>query len=108
MAQKTDEKEKDAPEKSEKQSEEKSQDKAEGKKEEGVDQDEFKSGDKTCPECDQPIDNLRKTCANCGYEYQDSDYDDEEAGNEFIAGSNMDDEGNEITEEGPGAEEGTE
>ena len=98
-----------AEETKEKDTEERSGSEDEGKEQKSeVDQDEFKSDDKTCPECDQPIDNLRKTCANCGYEYKDSDYDDEEAGNEFIAGSNMDDEGNEITEEGPGAEEGTE
>jgi hypothetical protein len=69
---------------------------------------ETKSSDKECPECGEPIDNLRATCANCGYEYQEGDYDDPEAGNEYLSGSNVDDEGEEITDEGPGAEEGAE
>ena len=63
-----------------------------------------KADGSTCPECDEPVDNLRKTCRNCGYEYKEEDYDDLEAGNELIAGTNMDDDGNEITDEGPGAE----
>lgn len=62
----------------------------------------------SCPECGEPIDNVRKTCANCGYEYKDDDYTDTEAGNEFLAGSNIDDEGEEITDKGPGVEEGAE
>ena len=66
------------------------------------------SSDKKCPECDAPIDNLRASCIECGYEYKKDDYDDPEAGNEYLAGSNIDDEGEEITDEGPGAEEGAE
>jgi len=62
----------------------------------------------TCPECNEPIDDLRATCANCGYEYKDEDYADPEKGNEFLSGSNMTDDGEEITDEGPGAEEGSE
>ena len=71
-------------------------------------QERSKSQGSTCPECGDPIDDLRASCKKCGYEYKDSDYSDTEKGNEFIAGTNMDDEGNEITDEGPGAEEGTE
>ena len=67
-----------------------------------------KSSDKECPECGEPIDNLRASCAECGYEYQEGDYDDKEAGNEYLSGSNIDDEGEEITDSGPGAEEGAE
>lgn len=71
------------------------------------------TGEKKCPECDEPIINVRANCPNCGYEYKDSDYDDEEAGSEFVAGSAVDDEGNEIPddetggggEEEPGGEE---
>jgi len=62
----------------------------------------------SCPECGEPIDNLRASCKECGYEYKDGDYTDTEAGNEFLSGSNIDDSGEEITDEGPGAEEGAE
>ncbi len=62
-------------------------------------QEEFTSESKKCPECDEPLDNLRKTCSNCGYEFKEGDYDDEEAGAELTAGSLVDDEGNEITDE---------
>ncbi len=61
--------------------------------------DETISTSKTCPECGAPIENLRKTCSSCGYEYKESDYDDMEAGSEFITGSEIDDEGNEIVDE---------
>jgi hypothetical protein len=61
-----------------------------------------------CPECGDPIEDLRATCPNCGYEYKDEDYADSDAGNEFLSGSNIDDEGNEITDKGPGVEEGAE
>ena len=64
--------------------------------------------DKKCPECGEPIDNLRASCPECGYEYSQDDYTDKDAGNEFLAGSNITDEGEEITDEGPGAEEGAE
>ena len=64
-----------------------------------VDHDEFTSDSKKCPECDEPVDNLRKTCINCGYEYGKDDYDDTEAGNEMRAGTALDDEGNEILDE---------
>jgi hypothetical protein len=66
-----------------------------------------KDGNK-CPECGEPVEDLRATCANCGYEYKDEDYSDPEKGNEFLSGSNVDDEGEEITDEGPGVEEGAE
>lgn len=54
--------------------------------------------DKTCPECGTPVDDVRATCRNCGYEYQESDYANPEAGSELITGSAVDDEGNEIPE----------
>jgi hypothetical protein len=54
------------------------------------------ASDKKCPECDEPIIDVRSSCPNCGYEYQESDYSDKEAGSEFVAGSAIDDEGNEI------------
>ena len=60
------------------------------------------TGDKECPECGEPINNVRANCPNCGYEYQDSDYDDQEAGAEFVSGSAVDDEGNEIPDDETG------
>jgi ribosomal protein L32 len=69
---------------------------------------ESKGAANKCPECGEPVEDLRATCANCGYEYKDEDYADPEAGNEFLAGSNIDDEGEEITDKGPGVEEGAE
>ena len=57
-----------------------------------------------CPECGDQIEDLRATCPNCGHEYSSDDYDNEEYGNEFMAGANIDDEGNEILDEGPGVE----
>jgi hypothetical protein len=60
------------------------------------------TGEKKCPECDEPINNVRANCPNCGYEYKDSDYDDEEAGSEFVSGSAVDDEGNEIPDDETG------
>lgn len=64
-----------------------------------VDHSEFTSDSNECPECGEPVDNLRKTCIKCGYEYGKDDYDDTEAGNELRAGAALDDEGNEITDE---------
>ena len=58
--------------------------------------------DKTCPECGAPVENLRKTCPQCGYEYKKEDYSDREAGDEFVAGTEVDDEGNEIEHEDDG------
>jgi hypothetical protein len=37
--------------------------------------------------------------SNCGYDYKPEDYDDTEAGNEFLTGSELDDRGNEIVDE---------
>ena len=69
---------------------------------------EFVSDEKECPECGAPIENLRANCPKCGYEYKDDDYDDPDAGQEFIAGSQVDDEGNEIPEDPGEDEEGSE
>ena len=59
-------------------------------------------GDKECPECGEPIIEVRASCPNCGYEYKDDDYSDEDAGSEFVAGSAVDDEGNEIPDDETG------
>lgn len=72
---------------------------SEEEQKERAESDETISDQKTCPECGAPVENLRATCPNCGYEYQEGDYDDKEAGNEFLAGSELDDEGNEIVDE---------
>ena len=53
------------------------------------------TSDNKCPECGEPVIDVRANCPKCGYEYQDSDYGDSEAGSEFVAGSAVDDEGNE-------------
>ena len=60
---------------------------------------EHLSDSSTCSECGDPVDNLRKTCPNCGHEYSGDELDDTEAGDEFKAGAALDDEGNEITDE---------
>jgi ribosomal protein S27AE len=67
--------------------------------------DEFISESKTCPECGEPIHDVRTTCPKCGYEYKEEDYDNKEAGEEFVAGSQIDERGEEIVEEGVGAGE---
>jgi ribosomal protein S27AE len=67
--------------------------------------DEFVSQSKTCPECGEPMHDVRKTCPNCGYEYKEEDYDNKDAGEEFVAGSQIDEHGEEIVEEGTGAGE---
>ena len=54
--------------------------------------------DHRCPECGAEIDDVRVTCSNCGYRYQESDYGDTDAGNEFQAGSALDEEGNELVD----------
>lgn len=59
--------------------------------------DEFTSDSKTCPECGAPIENVRVTCPKCGYEYSDADYDDDQAGREFRAGVNVDENGGDPT-----------
>lgn len=56
---------------------------------------------KKCPECGTPVDDVRATCINCGYEYGDEDHEDQEAGNEFMIGSQVDDQGNELPDEEP-------
>ena len=47
--------------------------------------DEHLSDSSTCSECGDPVDNLRKTCPNCGHEYSGDELDDKEAGDEFKA-----------------------
>ena len=54
--------------------------------------------DNKCPECRAEIDDVRVTCARCGYRYQESDYADTEAGNQFQAGSALDEDGNELVD----------
>lgn len=60
------------------------------------------SGDNECPECGSPIIDVRANCPNCGYEYKESDYGDKEAGSEFVAGSAVDEEGNEVPDDETG------
>ena len=55
-----------------------------------------------CPDCGAPIDNVRVTCPNCGREYEKDDYSDTEEGNEFKAGTALDDEGNEMPDDESG------
>ena len=65
------------------------------------------AGDNECPECGETVIEVRANCPNCGYEYKDSDYSDKEAGSEFVSGTAVDDDGNEIPddESGGGGEE---
>jgi predicted amidophosphoribosyltransferase len=56
---------------------------------------EHYQGDKECPECGAPVENVRMTCPKCGHEYKDEDYTDDEAGSEFRAGSALDESGEE-------------
>lgn len=58
-------------------------------------EDETISDSKKCPECGEPIENVRASCPNCGYEYKDEDYDQPDAGKEFVTGSEVDDSGEE-------------
>jgi ribosomal protein S27AE len=69
-----------------------------------IDHTEFTSDSKKCPECGEPVDNIRKTCIKCGYEYGKDDYDDTEAGNELRAGTGLDDEGNEVLDDDAGTD----
>lgn len=59
---------------------------------------EYKT-DKKCPECGDPIEDVRVSCPNCGYEYRESDYSDPEAGTEFRAGTAIDEQGSEDIDE---------
>jgi uncharacterized OB-fold protein len=54
-----------------------------------------------CPECGEPMDDVRKTCMNCGHEFADDDYENPEAGTEFRAGAAVTDEGEEISDWDP-------
>lgn len=60
-------------------------------------QDEFKSDRAKCAECGAPVDNVRATCSNCGHEYEQSEYDQDDAGTELVAGVLVDEQGNERT-----------
>ena len=53
---------------------------------------------KKCPECGAPVDDVRATCIDCGYEYKDEDHEDPDASHDFVSGSQVDDEGNELPE----------
>lgn len=64
-----------------------------------AEQDETISASKKCPECGEPIENVRASCPNCGYEYQKEDYDKPNAGEEFVTGSEIDESGEEIIDE---------
>src|SRR5918999_5034066 len=67
--------------------------------------DETVSDQATCPECGEPVHNLRMTCPMCGHEYKDKEIDDEDAGTEFRAGSEIDDDDvGEQVKEGGGKE----
>jgi hypothetical protein len=59
---------------------------------------------KKCPECGEPVDDVRATCINCGYEYKDEDHENLDAGAEFVTGSQIDDDGNELPDEEPPTE----
>jgi hypothetical protein len=52
-------------------------------------------GDKECPECGAPVEDVRMTCPKCGHEYKDEEYTDKEAGSEFLAGSALHESGEE-------------
>ncbi len=60
---------------------------------EAAQEDETVSDQKNCPECGEPVHNLRATCPNCGHEYGDREYDDPDAGKEFVSGTGLDEEG---------------
>jgi hypothetical protein len=51
------------------------------------------------------IDDVRVTCPGCGYRYKESDYEDTEAGNEFLTGSALGDDGREDLEDPTGTGE---
>jgi rubredoxin len=53
-------------------------------------EDDTVSDQVTCPECGEPVHNLRMTCPMCGHEYKDKEYDDDDAGTEFRAGAEID------------------
>lgn len=57
--------------------------------------------EKKCPECGAPVDDVRATCMDCGYEYKDEDHEDLNAGSDFVAGSQIDEEGNEMPDQEP-------
>ena len=77
---------------------------APGQGEENNRPDDTLAESKKCPQCGEPVDDVRATCINCGYEYKDEDLEDPEAGSEFVTGSQIDDQGNELPDEEPPAE----
>ena len=83
----------------------KSSDKGDGRVTDAETSFEEYSSDKECPECGSPVIDVRANCPNCGYEYKESDYGDTEAGSEFVAGSAVDEEGNEVPDDATGGGE---
>lgn len=90
---------------------ESSDDDAQGRLGEDIDPEERWKDDETvsdeakCPECGEPVHNLRMACPMCGHEYEDKEYDDDDAGTEFRAGSEIDEsELGEKVKEGGGAD----
>lgn len=74
---------------------------ASGAEEENKRPEDTLADEKKCPECGAPVDDVRATCINCGYEYKDEDHEDLDAGSEFVTGSQIDDEGNELPDDDP-------
>lgn len=74
---------------------------SEGEEKENKRPDDTLADNKKCPECGAPVDDVRATCIDCGYEYKDEDHEDAEAGQDFVSGSQVDDEGNELPDEAP-------
>ena len=74
---------------------------APGTEEENKRPEDTLADEKKCPECGAPVDDVRATCINCGYEYSDEDHEDLDAGSEFVTGSQIDDEGNELPDDDP-------
>jgi rubredoxin len=76
-------------------------DEAEGKETENKRPKDTLAESKKCPECGAPVDDVRATCIDCGYEYKDEDHEDPDAGHDFVSGTQVDDEGNELPDEEP-------
>lgn len=74
---------------------------AEDKEVENKRPDDTLAKEKKCPECGAPVDDVRATCMDCGYEYKDEDHEDLKAGSGFVSGSQIDEEGNEMPDQEP-------